>query len=481
MAQGASTSVARQIESLFDGGSVAGLSDRQLLERFAASGDPSRQAAFAALVNRHGPMVLAICHQLLGDRHHAEDAFQAVFLVLAKKARSIREPELLSHWLYGVALRTGRQARARLLGRRNRERGGSMMDRNVSSDLPPADRLVAREHAEALHDEVGRLPVVFQLPVVLCYLEGLTIEEAAGQLQWPDGTVRSRLARARDKLRRGLTRRGVVLPAVIVSALASRSASASVSTSLCDITSGAATNFAAGRAATGATSAFAIALAWEVLRSMLIHRLEQIAVVIFFVGAVTAGVAFSPQAPVRRPGEDQVQYRQAGKPHLHQVAAKPADTTVKPGPGRMFVTGRVLDPNGNPVFGASVAVHAHILSAGRTPSPAGRLQVPLGDVRTDHAGRFRVDLPRTSSANHPNFGAIALAPGFGPGWLRLDADAAEPAADITLTPEQVVHGRLLDVQGKPVPGVRLSVQSIRRSRRAVRARRVGADAGARRD
>src|ERR1700733_10741082 len=102
----ASPSVVLRIESLFDGGSVAGLSDGQLLERFTSRRDSAGEAAFAALVSRHGPMVLGVCRQLLGDRHHAEDAFQAVFLVLARKARSIHDPDLLGNWLYGAATRT---------------------------------------------------------------------------------------------------------------------------------------------------------------------------------------------------------------------------------------------------------------------------------------------------------------------------------------------------------------------------------------
>ena len=114
MANLLTTSVVRQLETLFDGGSVAGLSDRQLLERFVTRRDPAGEAAFAALVARHGPMVLHVCRQLLGDRHHAEDAFQAVFLVLARQARSIRDPDLLGNWLYGVALRTARKAQGRL-------------------------------------------------------------------------------------------------------------------------------------------------------------------------------------------------------------------------------------------------------------------------------------------------------------------------------------------------------------------------------
>ena len=101
--------IARQLGSLFDDGSLVGLTDRQLIERFNHRRD---EAAFAALVTRHGPMVLGVCRQLLGDRHHAEDAFQAAFLVLARKAHSIRDPDLLGTWLYGVALRTARKARA---------------------------------------------------------------------------------------------------------------------------------------------------------------------------------------------------------------------------------------------------------------------------------------------------------------------------------------------------------------------------------
>ncbi len=203
-----STSLVRQLGALFEGGSAAGLSDRQLLERFVAGHDPAGEAAFAALVARHGPMVLGICRQLLGDHQHAEDAFQAVFLVLARKARSIREPELLGNWLYGVALRTARKARGRLARRRRTEVEGSarysaMPRRRVRRSgvtRPRAGRGAARR---------DRSPArAFRLPVVLCYFEGLSHDEAARRLQWPVGTVRSRLARARDKLRPGLARRG---------------------------------------------------------------------------------------------------------------------------------------------------------------------------------------------------------------------------------------------------------------------------------
>ena len=126
MAHAVAGSIVRQIESLFEGRSVTGLSDRQLLERFTARRDATGEAAFAALVARHGPMVLGVCRQFLFDRQHAEDAFQAVFLVLACKARSVRDPDLLGNWLYGIALRTARKARSRLARERRREEDRTM-------------------------------------------------------------------------------------------------------------------------------------------------------------------------------------------------------------------------------------------------------------------------------------------------------------------------------------------------------------------
>ena len=193
MASAAPTLLARQLGTLFEGGSAAGLSDRELLERFAAARD---EAAFAAMVARHGPMVLRVCRQHLGDHQHAEDAFQAVFLVLARRARSLREPELLGNWLYGVALRTARTARNRRARRRRTEEDGALKQAEAHAAATAERALLDREQAEALHREIDRLPGAFRLPVVLCYFEGLTLDEAAHRLRWPVGTLRSRLARA---------------------------------------------------------------------------------------------------------------------------------------------------------------------------------------------------------------------------------------------------------------------------------------------
>ncbi len=448
----ASGSLVRQIESLFDGGSVTGLSDRQLLERFTTRRDDAGEVAFAALVARHGPMVLVVCQDLLGDRHHAEDAFQAVFLVLARKAGSIREPDLLGNWLYGVALRTARCARLRLARRRRNEEA---LSTSPTDPAVPADRpVLAREQAEALHVEIDRLPDAFRLPLVLCYFEGLTVHEAARRLRCSHGTVRSRIARARDKLRRGLTRRGVVLPAAALTAVFdSKDASASVSSPLCDITTRAALKFAAGQAATPS----AAALAREVLRSMLIRKLKLTALALLFLGTVATGAGYLTPAPAMKDEPKKAPVGASSK-----VAAKTDDATPKPPLGRMFVVGRVLDPQGKPVPGATIMVHARNLTPGR-PSihfPSSAKLVPLGDARADGSGRFRIDTPRTSSSHHEDFGAVAIAPGYGAGWVALDPDDDQPAAEISLRPEQVIHGRLFDVQGRPVPDVRVSVRWI---------------------
>ena len=264
-------SVVRQLGSLFEGGSTAGLSDRQLIERFVAGRDSlAAEAAFAALVARHGPMVLGVCRQLLDDRQHAEDAFQAVFLVLARKARSVRDPDLLGHWLYGVALRTARKARARLA----RTPTEARRDHATRHPEPPPDR-AGRPVGDRARARRGppcrdRSPAApFRLPIVLCYFEGLSLAEAANRLRCPAGTVHSRLVRAREKLRRGLLRRGVVLPTTAVAAASGAPVGLGVRLiPSCAIPPrGPRSPFAARHAAAGgALAAPAAALAQEVLK-----------------------------------------------------------------------------------------------------------------------------------------------------------------------------------------------------------------------
>lgn len=184
--------------------------DSELLERFGRRGD---EAAFAALVARHGPMVLGVCRRVLRDAHDAEDAFQATFLLLVRKAGSLRQPDQLSPWLYGVAYRTAIKARACAARRRECERPVAV---EPVAAAPAAGDMIWRELRPVLDEAVHRLPAKYRAPVVLCYLEGRTNVQAARQLGVPVGTVATRLARAREMLRRHLTRRGVTVPLALL-------------------------------------------------------------------------------------------------------------------------------------------------------------------------------------------------------------------------------------------------------------------------
>ena len=213
--------VARQLELLFRRG-AAPQGDRALLDGFVTRGD---QAAFEALVARHGPMVRGVCLRLLGSPHDADDAFQATFLVLVQKARGLRDAERLGPWLYGVATRVATRARLRAANRRDRLRP-HLDDLPSRDDGAWADRLDVRPILDA---ELSRLPAKYREVLVACLLEGFTAEEAAAQLRCPLGTVKSRLARGRDALRARLTGRGLA-PAVALAVVAgsARSAVASV-------------------------------------------------------------------------------------------------------------------------------------------------------------------------------------------------------------------------------------------------------------
>jgi RNA polymerase sigma factor (sigma-70 family) len=195
-----------------------GASDGQLLQRFAAGHD---EAAFAALVERHGPMVLAVCRRALNDWHDAADAFQATFLVLVRKAGTLSRPELLGNWLYRVAYRTAVKAKARAALRRAHERQAACMP----TAGPTAER-GGREPHEDLDEALNRLPEKHRAPLVLCYLEGKTNAEAARLLGWPAGSMSWRLARAREALRERLAPGGAgavlwpQLPAAVPTELA---------------------------------------------------------------------------------------------------------------------------------------------------------------------------------------------------------------------------------------------------------------------
>jgi RNA polymerase sigma factor (sigma-70 family) len=249
--------------------------DAQLLEQFVARRD---EAAFAALLRRHGPLVLGVCRQVLRHAHDAEDAFQATFLVLARKAATISRREALAAWLHRVALNVARTARTAAARRRSHERQAALMSRAT----PPEDG--GPDWQPLLHEEVNRLPDKYRLPVVLCYLDGKTHEEAAGELGWPPGSVKGRLARARDLLRARLARRGLALTAAVLAPGLTRAA---VPAALAEATLQAALPFAAGAAASG-VSASAALLAERALKAAALKPLL-VALLVALAAAAGAG------------------------------------------------------------------------------------------------------------------------------------------------------------------------------------------------
>jgi RNA polymerase sigma factor (sigma-70 family) len=277
----------------------AGPTDGQLLQDYISRRD---EAALAALVRRHGPTVWGVCRRVLSNYHDAEDAFQATFLVLVRRAASIASPELVANWLYGVAHQTAIKARATVAKRRVRERQVTEMpepavvDHDLWNDLKPL-----------LDQELSRLPANYRVVIVLCDLEGKTRKEAARHLGLPEGTVGSRLARARVILAKRLAQRGVTLSGGALAAVLSQNvAAAGVPDSVMSRTISAARFFAAGQVAvTGPVSVKVAALTEGVLKAMMISKLKAVVAVVLVLGFVVTGATVLPYHTATARGQEQ--------------------------------------------------------------------------------------------------------------------------------------------------------------------------------
>jgi len=297
--------------------SAVELPDRDLLRRFVTRGE---EAAFTALVKRHGPMVLGICRRVLRNASDTEDAFQATFLILVRKAGTIGKPDLLGNWLYGVAYRTALKARQR------RQRDRALAGRTaqaVFANLPPDDL------GPVMDEEVSRLPEKYRAPFILCCLEGITNVDAARLLGCPHGTVLSRLARARARLRVCLTRRGLA-PAVALGALVLEKnlAPAALPLALVLATVQSALQFATGQVLSKAP---VLVLAKGVLKSMFMTKLKTVTVLVSAFSAVSLGAgvplyrAFA--APGNVAGLDADDQQPAPPPETELAAALAAEET----------------------------------------------------------------------------------------------------------------------------------------------------------
>jgi RNA polymerase sigma factor (sigma-70 family) len=343
----------------------AGLTDGQLLDNYVRSRE---EAAFAALVRRHGPMVWGVCRRILRTHQDAEDAFQATFLVLVRKAASVVPRDMVGNWLYGVAHQTARKARATTARRQAREKQVPAMPE------PAGVQPEARDDLQGLLDqELSRLPDKYRAVIVLCDLEGKTRKEAAQHFHVPEGTVASRLATARRMLARRLTRPGLsVSGAALAAVLSAQGASASMPPAVASTTIRAAGLFAAGRTAVaGVLSAKSVALADRVLKTMLFGKLKLAVALLVALAVLGVGaVALTPPPPADKLAEPVEQAEQAVQVGPAVAVEKKPDPAIRE-PGGDWPQWRGRDRDG--------VVHDVTVPAKWPRTLTQEWRVPVGD------------------------------------------------------------------------------------------------------
>jgi RNA polymerase sigma factor (sigma-70 family) len=300
MAAGRVRTVLCQLKSAAVVAGGSGVTDAQLLDQYLTH---HSQIAFESLLRRHGPMVLSVCRRVLENHHDAEDAFQATFLVLVRKGDSIVPRGMVGNWLYGVAYRTSMKARTMNAKRRVKERmAAELVGPTASADLAQCDL------QRVLDQELNQLSDKYRAPLVLCDVEGKTRREAAGLIGCPEGTVATRLVKARALLAKALTRRGLALSGGGVALLLGQPAAA-VPAPLLSSTMKAANAFAAGvAAAAGLVPAEVVALTEGVVKAMSMYKTKTILMVLFAAGLLTfAGLLPSalPQSPAPQSNDRQ--------------------------------------------------------------------------------------------------------------------------------------------------------------------------------
>jgi RNA polymerase sigma factor (sigma-70 family) len=367
-------------------------SDGQLLERFAAVRD---EAAFEALLARHGPMVWGVCWRALGQRQAAEDAFQATFLVLARRAAAIQRREAVGGWLYSVARRLAIKVKTTEQARRDRERKAADQAASIRDPDDLLTHVVWREIRAVLDEELHCLPKKYRAPLILCYLEGKTHQEAAQELGWPSGSMSKRLARACDMLRERLRRRGLAFStALVAGALAEHGASA-VPPALATATLRAALACVSGKL-TAAVAPPVVALTEGVLAAMFLTKLKIAAAVVLALGLsaglATYGTLAGGQDPV--PGSVPVP---KGEQAIVVRPFDSPDSNAKKDSAGEFIT-EIIDPQ--PKHTLSFPTNYGCVLTLREKPIRYQVTDSTGEVRLERIGNGKKYLLRTSSSPH---------------------------------------------------------------------------------
>jgi RNA polymerase sigma factor (sigma-70 family) len=416
--------------------------DRQLLDDFAARRD---EAAFTALVSRHGPMVLHVCRRVLSQEQDAEDAFQATFLVLARHAASIRKRDTIAGWLHGVAFRTAMKAKRSAARRRNHE------NRLRSTSPPKIESPNWDDVQSVLDEELQRLPGCYREAFVLCILEGKSSTEAAAELGSPEGTVKSRVSRARRILQDRLARRGIQL-AILLAALsvAAGAGRAALPASLAQSVVRFGLLVAAGKSVAGILPSHIAALAAGVTRTMFLNKIKIVVALLLALGFGVGGATILVHGFAQAPANEAA----SAKDDAIQPKVRSADATKEDTARRREVSGRVLDPSGKPVAGARL-----FAPRPRIADPIWITDFVLKQVGTaDVEGHFKLDL--VSPTREDRDYLVAYAPGFGVDWVGLGRGERLQDIALRLVKDVPITGRVINTEGRPIAGASVSVSSI---------------------
>lgn len=395
------------------------LSDGELLTRYVEMAD---QAAFATVIGRHSAMVLGVCRRLLPSSADAEDACQAVFLLLARKAKSTRWQPSVANWLYATARKVAQNARL-ASARRCRREGVAAVPESVA----PADRMSGRELTATLDEELDKLPPRYREPLVLCYLEGLTRDEAAIRLGVPLATLKKQLERGRKKLADALTARGFALGVSLLATCATSPSLASSPRLLESILA----------AVDGAPSASVAALAQGVVVNGLLIRTKLVLVAVMSVAVLGLGVGtVTSSAEPQKPAMEKLAKKGDVKPNVKAVG--------------QTISGTVVGPNGKSVAGAAI----NTLDKGNYEKPVVR---ELG--KTDADGKFNVTLEPLPLGQPDLRMLVAVKAGFGPDWVEA-ADRSAGVVELKLVEDLPVSGRVVDLEGKPVAKVKVLIKNV---------------------
>jgi RNA polymerase sigma factor (sigma-70 family) len=416
--------------------------DRQLLDDFATG---HSEAAFAALVARHGPMVLRVCRRVLSHEQDAEDAFQATFLVLAGNAGSIRNRDTVGDWLHGVAYRTALNTKRGTARRRSHEA-------RLRAVAPQAASPLWDDVQAVLDEEILRLPPCFRKAFVLCVLEGKSGPEVAAELGCKEGTVKSRVNRARRLLQQQLARRGIQLAALLGTlAIAERAGRASLPHTLAQATVGFGLLVAVGEPAAAVIPPPVAQVAAGVTRAMFLTKAKIVTAALLALTLIATSacvLAHQALAAGRQSLESQGSAVSNSQPERAGAKAPAVDEKDS-----LAYAGRVLAPDGKAVPGATLYL-TRWEGGLRHPSPSRMF------ATTGPDGGFQFTASKVEFGDHGQVVA-ATAPNYGVGWVEIPAGARRDNLTLRLVEDNVpITGQIVDLEGKPVPGATLRVLQI---------------------